>query len=59
MDEVPIFKRLTAGRVDDDIGLYFLLEKVADGGNITRLGAALPTVVGIQTGMRPHVIACL
>ena len=56
MDEVPIFKRLTAGWVDDDIGLFFLLEKVADGGNITRLGAALPTVVGRRMGTRPQVI---
>ena len=57
MDEVPTFERLTAGWVDDDIGLFFLLEKVAEGGNITRLGAALPKVVGRRTRMRPQVIA--
>ena len=56
-DEVPIFERLTAGWVNDNVGLFFLLEKVAERGNITRLGAGLPTVVGRQTGTRPQVIA--
>ena len=57
MDEVPIFERLTAGWVNDDVGLLFLLEKVSEGGNITRLGAGLSAVVGIRTGTRPQVIA--
>ena len=57
MDEVPIFERLTAGWVDDDVGLFFLLKKVAEGGDITRLGAGLPTVVGKRKGTRPQVIA--
>ena len=56
MDGVPIFERLTAGWVDDDVDLFFLLEKVAEGGDITRLGAALPTVVGRRTGTRLQVI---
>ena len=54
---MPIFERLISGWVDDKVGLFFLLEKVAERGNITRLGAALPTVVGRQKGMRPQVIA--
>ena len=52
-DEVSIFERLTAGWVDDDVRLLFLLENVAEGGNITRLGAALPTVVGTRMGKSP------
>ena len=44
-----LFKRLTDGWVDDDVGLFLLLEKVAESGNITRLGAAFPTVVGRWT----------
>ena len=59
MDEVPIFERLTAGWIDDDVGLFFLLEKVAERSNIIRLDAALLTVVRIRTGTRPHVIAQL
>ena len=51
-----IFERLTAGWFDDDIGLLFFLEKVAEVGNITRLGAAFPTVVGRRMGTRPQVI---
>ena len=41
MDEVPIFEGLAAGWVDDDVGLFFLLDKVAEGGDITRSCAAL------------------
>ena len=58
-DEVPIFERLTAGWVDDDVGLFFLLDKVAERGNITRLGAVLTKVVWRLTGTRPQVIAQL
>ena len=57
MDEVLIFKRLTAGWVNEEVGLLFLLEKVAEGGDITRLGAAFPTVVRRRTGMRTQVLA--
>ena len=57
MDEVPIFERLTDGWVNDGVGLFLLLEKVAERGDTTRLGAGLPTVVGIWTGTRPQVIA--
>ena len=57
MGEVPIFERLTAGWVDDEVGLFLLLGKVAERGDITGLGAALPTVVGRRTGTKPHVIA--
>ena len=39
MDEVTIFERLTSGWVDDDVGLFLLLEKVAECGDIMRLGA--------------------
>ena len=52
MDEVPIFERLTAVWFDDNVGLFFLLEKVAERGNITRLGSRLPTVVERRTGTR-------
>ena len=38
-DEVTIFERLTAGWVDDDVGLFLLLEKVAECDDIMRLGA--------------------
>ena len=57
MDEVRIFECLTSGWANDDVGLLFLLEKVAECGNIMRLGASLPMVVGRQTGTRPQVIA--
>ena len=57
MDEVTIFKRLTTGWVNDDVGLLFLLEKLAEGGDVTQLGAAMPTVVGRRKGKRPQVIA--
>ena len=56
MDEVPIFERLTDGWFNDDIGLFFLLEKVAECGNITRLGAGLTKVVWRRTGTRLQVI---
>ena len=56
---MPLFERLTVGWVDDNVGLFFLLDKVAERGDITRLGAGLPTVVGRRTGKRPQVIAQL
>ena len=59
MDEVPIFERLTAGWVNANVGLLFLLEKVAERGDITRLGAGLPTVVGMRTETRLKVMARL
>ena len=59
MDEVPIFECLTAGWVNYDVGLFFLLEKVAKRGDITRLGASLPNVVGRRTWMWRQVIARL
>ena len=52
-----IFKCLTSGWVNDDVVWFLLLEKVADPGDITRLGAGLPMVVGRRTGTRPQVIA--
>ena len=54
---MPIFEHLTAGWVNDDVGLFLFLEKWAECGDITRLGAALPTVVGRWMGMRTQVIA--
>ena len=56
---MPIFERLTSGWVDDDVGLFFSLEKVAERGDIMQLGAGLPTVVGRRTRTRPQVIARL
>ena len=56
---MPIFKGLTNGMVDDDVGFFFLVDKVAVGGDITRLGAASPTVVRRRTGTRPQVISWL
>ena len=57
MDELPIFERLTTSWVDEDVGLFFLLEKVSEGGDVTRLGAALSTVVGRRMGTRLQMIA--
>ena len=59
MEEVSIFERLIAGWFNDDVGLFFLLEHVAERGDIIRLGAGLPTVVGRWTGTWPQVIARL
>ena len=56
---MPIFERLTAGWVNDDVGLFFLLEQLAKSGDITRLGAGLPAVGGRRTGTWPQVIARL
>ena len=56
-DEVPIFEGLTTGWVDDDVGLFFLMDKLAEGGDITRLCAALPAVVRRWTGTRSQVIS--
>ena len=53
---MPIFEGLTAGWVDDYVGLFLLIDEVDKGGNITRLGAALPTVVWRRTGTRMQVI---
>ena len=58
-DEVPIFERLTAGWVNDNVGLFFLLDKVAERGNIMRLGDGSPTVGQRRTGMWPQVIVQL
>ena len=52
-----IFERLTAGWVNENVVLFLLLEKVAESGDITRLGDGLPTVVGRRTGTRLQVIA--
>ena len=57
MDKAPIFEHLTAGWVDDNVGLFFLLNKLAEVVNITQFGAALPTVLGRRKGTRQHVIA--
>ena len=54
---MPIFERLTIGWVNEDVGLLFLLYQVVERGNITWLGAGLPTVVGRRTGIWPQVIA--
>ena len=51
-DEVPIFECVSAGLVDDDVCLFFLMDKVAEGGNITWLCAALRAVVRRWTGTR-------
>ena len=47
---MPIFECLAAGWVDDDVDLFFLMDRVAEGGNIPRFFAALPAVVRIWTG---------
>ena len=49
-DEVPTFECLDAGWVDDDIGLFFFMDKVAEGGDITQLCAPLPAIVRRWTG---------
>ena len=56
---MPIFERLTAVWVNDDVGLFLLLEQVAERGDITRLGGGLPTVVRRQTGTWLQVISRL
>ena len=59
MYDVPIFERLTTGWVNDNIGLFFLLEQFYESGNITLLGSGLPMVGGRRTGMWPKVIGQL
>ena len=54
-----IFESLTAGWINDNVGLFFLLKQFAERGNIMRLGGGLPTVVGIRTGTWPKVITRL
>ena len=49
---MPIFECLAAGWVDDNVGLSLLMDKVAEGSDITRLCSALPVVVRRWTGMR-------
>ena len=49
---MPIFECLAAGWVDDDVGFFFLMDKVAEGGDISRLCAALPVVVRRWMGSR-------
>ena len=49
-DKVPILECLVVGWVEDDVGLFFLMYKVAEGGDIPRLCAALPAVVQRWTG---------
>ena len=49
-DKVPIFECLAAGWVDDEVGLLFLLDKVAEAGNIPWLCTALSEVVRRWTG---------
>ena len=56
---MPIFERLTAGWVNDDVGLFFLLEQVDKCGDIMRLGTGFPTVGGIRMGTWPQVIVRL
>ena len=53
---MPIFECLTAGWVDENVGLFFLMDKVAEGGNITRLCVALSAVVRSWTETRLQVI---
>ena len=48
--EVPIFQCLATGWVNDHVGFFFLMDKVAEGGDIPRLCAALPAVVRRWTG---------
>ena len=50
MDEVPILEGLTNGWVNDNVGLFFLLEQVAECGNITWLGAACQWLEGDGRG---------
>ena len=51
-DEVPIFECLVDSWVDENIGLFFLIDMVDEGGNIMWLCAALPEVVRRWTGTR-------
>ena len=46
------FECLAAGWFDDNVGLFFLMDKVAEGGDITRLCVALPAVVWRWTRTR-------
>ena len=50
-DEVPIFECLAAGWVDGNVGLFLLMDKVVEGGNIPRLCATLSVVVRRWTGL--------
>ena len=43
---------LATGWVDGNVGLFFLMDKVAEGSDITRLRDALPAVVRRWTGTR-------
>ena len=53
---MPILERLTDGWVNENVGLFLLLEQLAERGDITRLGAGLETVGGRRTGTWPKVI---
>ena len=56
---MPILELLTAGWVNDNVGLFFLSENLAERGDMMRLGAGLVTVWGGRTGMWPKVITRL
>ena len=56
---MPILEQLTAGYVNDNVGLFLLSEKLAESGDIMRLGAGLATVGGRRTGTWPKVITRL
>ena len=53
---MPIFEGVTAGWVDDDVGLLLFMDKVAEGGDIMGLCDALPAVVRKRTGTKSQVI---
>ena len=50
MNEVQIFECLDAGWVDEDVGLFFFMDKLAEGDDIPLLCAALSAVVRRWTG---------
>ena len=56
---MTILERLTAGWVNDNVGFFFLLEKLAERGNKTRLGAGMETVGWRRTGTWTKVITRL
>ena len=56
---MPILEQLTAGWVNDNVGLFFLSEQLAERADITQLGAGLVTVGGRRTGTLSKVITKL
>ena len=54
-----IFKRLTVGWVNDNVGFFFLLYQLAECDNKPRFGASMEIVGGRRTGKWTKVITRL